>query len=145
MLAVHLENGAVTLRDVPIPRRPPGCAPPPWLAAVALPLGRIPALWWFSTGPAHGETPKICFAGCYLRVGTEIAFIGGRRCEMRKLMLLAAAFVAMLPYQAVARGRVGVFIGAGVPFGGYGGGYGPYFDGPYGYAPYAAVPHAGQV
>ena len=64
---------------------------------------------------------------------------------MRKLMLLAAAFVAMLPYQAVARGRVGVFIGAGVPFGGYGGGYGPYFDGPYGYAPYAAVPNAGQV
>lgn len=26
MLAVHLENGAVTLRDVPVPRRPPGFA-----------------------------------------------------------------------------------------------------------------------
>ena len=26
MLAVHLENGAVTLRDIPIPHRPPGFA-----------------------------------------------------------------------------------------------------------------------
>jgi hypothetical protein len=65
---------------------------------------------------------------------------------MRKLMLLAAAFAAMLPCQAVARGRIGVFVGpAFVPYGGYVGWYGPYFYGPYGYAPYAAVPNAGQV
>jgi hypothetical protein len=62
---------------------------------------------------------------------------------MRKLMLLAAAFAAILPYQAVAGGRVAIFVGPRfVPFGGYGG-YGGY--GPYSYGPYAASPNAGQV
>jgi hypothetical protein len=60
---------------------------------------------------------------------------------MRKLMLLAAAFAAMLPYQAAARGRMGVFVGP--VFAPYG--YGPSFYGPYGYGPYAATPNAGQV
>ena len=60
---------------------------------------------------------------------------------MRKLMLLAAAFAVILSCQTVAWGRVGVFVGpAFVPFGGYGGWYGPYA-----YGPYAVAPNAGQV
>ncbi|MGA3097283.1 MAG: hypothetical protein ABSF25_12560 [Bryobacteraceae bacterium] len=60
---------------------------------------------------------------------------------MKKLMLLGAAFAVILSCQTVAWGRVGVFVGpAFVPFGGYGGWYGPYA-----YGPYAVAPNAGQV
>jgi hypothetical protein len=63
---------------------------------------------------------------------------------MKKLMLLLAAFAVMLPCQAVARGRIGVFVGpAFAPYGAFG--YGPYAYGPYGYGSYGAVPNAGQV
>jgi hypothetical protein len=63
---------------------------------------------------------------------------------MKKFMLVLAAFAVMLPCQAVARGRIGVFVGpAFAPYGGFG--YGPYAYGPYGYGPYGAVPNAGQV
>src|SRR6185369_14893542 len=63
------------------------------------------------------------------------------RCNMKKLLLVSAAFVAMLPITALARGRV--FIGPGfAPYGGYG--YGWY--GSYGmYGPYGATPNAGKV
>ena len=61
--------------------------------------------------------------------------------EDEKMMLLAAAFAVMLPYQAAARGRVGVFVGPRfAPFGWYGGWYDPYFYGPYGYALYPTPP-----
>ena len=64
---------------------------------------------------------------------------------MRKLMLLAAAFAAMLPYQAVGRGRVAVVVGPRfASYGGYGGWYGPAY-GPYPYGLYGATPNAGQV
>lgn len=63
---------------------------------------------------------------------------------MKKLMLLLAAFAVMLPCQAVARGRIGVFVGpAFAPYGAFG--YGPYAYGPYGYGSCGAVPNAGQV
>ena len=53
---------------------------------------------------------------------------------MKKFMLVLAAFAVMLPCQAVARGRIGVFVGpAFAPYGGFG------------YGPYGAVPNAGQV
>ena len=64
---------------------------------------------------------------------------------MRKLMLVAAAFAAMLPFQAVGRARVAVFMGPRMaPFGGYGGWYGPAY-GPYPHGLYGATPNAGQV
>jgi hypothetical protein len=63
---------------------------------------------------------------------------------MKKLLLISAAFVAMLPMTAFARGRVAVFAGPGFsPYGWYGYGYGPYGIYPYG-APFG-VPNAGQV
>ena len=56
-------------------------------------------------------------------------------------MLLAAAFAVILSCQTVAWGRVGVFVGPRVvPFGWYGGRYGPGY-----YEPYAVIPNAGQV
>ena len=60
---------------------------------------------------------------------------------MRRFLLFSAAFVAMLPMTALARGRV--FVGPGFsPYGWYG--YGWY--GPYGmYGPYGAAPNAGKV
>ena len=61
---------------------------------------------------------------------------------MKKLLLISAAFVAMLPMTALARGRVGVFVGpAFAPYGWYG--YGWY--GPYGMCPPFGVPNAGEV
>ena len=63
---------------------------------------------------------------------------------MKRLLLVSAAFVAMLPMTAFARGRVGVFVGPGfAPFGWYGYGYGWY--GPYGMYPPFGVPNAGEV
>src|SRR5882724_3663589 len=59
---------------------------------------------------------------------------------MKRLLLVSAAFVAMLPMTALARGRAGVFVGPGfAPYGWYG--YGWY--GPYGM--YGATPNAGTV
>ena len=59
---------------------------------------------------------------------------------MKKLLLVSAAFVAMLPMTGLARGRVGGFVGpAFAPYGWYG--YGWY--GPYGM--YGATPNAGKV
>jgi hypothetical protein len=64
---------------------------------------------------------------------------------MKRLLLVSAVFLAMLPMSALARGRVGVFVGPGfAPYGWYGyGWYGPYGMYPYGY-PFG-VPNAGQV
>jgi hypothetical protein len=60
---------------------------------------------------------------------------------MKKLLFVSAAFVAMLPMTALARGRVFVEPGF-APDGRYG--YGWY--GPYGmYGPYGATPNAGKV
>jgi hypothetical protein len=65
------------------------------------------------------------------------------RCNMKRLLLVSAAFVAMLPMTALARGRVGVFVGPTFgPYGWYD--YGWY--GPYGmYGPSGATPNAGKV
>lgn len=54
---------------------------------------------------------------------------------MKKLFLAGAAMAALLPMSAMARGRVGVFVGPSFGYG-YWGGFGPY----YGYwgAPYGA-------
>src|SRR5258706_14481410 len=61
---------------------------------------------------------------------------------MKRLLLISAAFVAKLPMTALARGRVGVFVGpAFAPYGWYG--YGWY--GPYGMYPPFGVPNAGEV
>jgi hypothetical protein len=62
---------------------------------------------------------------------------------MKRLLLVSAAFVAMLPMTALARGRVGVFVGPGfAPYGWYGDGW----YGSYGmYGPYGATPNAGKV
>ena len=60
---------------------------------------------------------------------------------MKRLFLVSAAFIAMLPMTALARGRMGVFVGPG--FGPYGW-YGPYY-GMYPYGPYVAAPNAGRV
>jgi hypothetical protein len=62
---------------------------------------------------------------------------------MKRLLLVSAAFLAMLPMTALARGRVGVFVGPGFgPYGWYGDGW----YGPYGmYGPYGATPNAGTV
>ena len=60
---------------------------------------------------------------------------------MRKLMLLAVAFGVILSCQTVAWGRVAVFVGPRI---GYGGWYGPAY-GPYAYGPYAVGTNAGQV
>jgi hypothetical protein len=61
---------------------------------------------------------------------------------MKRLLLVSAAFVAMFPMTALARGRVGVFVGpAFAPYGWYG--YGWY--GPYGMYPPFGVPNAGEV
>jgi hypothetical protein len=60
---------------------------------------------------------------------------------MKRLLLLSFAFMAMLPMTALARGRVGVFVGpAIVPFGWYGW-YGPMYP----YGPYFTTPNAGEV
>jgi hypothetical protein len=62
---------------------------------------------------------------------------------MKRLLLVSAAFVAMLPMTALARGRVGVFVGPG--YGSYGW-WGDGWYGPYGmYGPYGATPNAGKV
>jgi hypothetical protein len=61
---------------------------------------------------------------------------------MKRLLLVSAVFLAMLPMAALARGRGGVFVGPGFgPYGWYG--YGWY--GPYGYGYPFGVPNAGQV
>jgi hypothetical protein len=62
---------------------------------------------------------------------------------MKRILLISAAFVALLPMTALARGRAGVFVGPGfAPYGWYG--YGSY--GPYGmYGPYGVAPNAGTV
>jgi hypothetical protein len=63
---------------------------------------------------------------------------------MKRLLLVSAAFVAMIPMTALARGRASVFVGPGfAPYGWYGSGwYGPYgMYGPY----YGATPNAGTV
>ena len=60
---------------------------------------------------------------------------------MKSLLLVSVAFVAMLPMTALARGRVGVFVGPG--FGPYGW-YSPYY-GMYPYGPYFGAPNAGEV
>jgi hypothetical protein len=61
---------------------------------------------------------------------------------MKRLLLISAAFVAMLPMTALARGRVGVFVGpAFAPYGWYGYGW----NGPYGMYPPFGVPNAGEV
>ena len=64
---------------------------------------------------------------------------------MKRLLLVSAAFMATLPMTALARGRVGVFVGpAFAPYGWYGDGwYSPY--GMYPYGPYGAAPNAGEV
>jgi opacity protein-like surface antigen len=63
---------------------------------------------------------------------------------MKRLLLVSVAFVAMLPTTALARGRVGVFVGpAFAPYGWYGW-YGPYY-GMYPYGPPFGVPNAGEV
>jgi hypothetical protein len=62
---------------------------------------------------------------------------------MKRLLLVSIACVAMLPITALARGRVGVFVGPAFAPYGYGyGWYGPYGMSPYG--PYGA-PNAGEV
>ena len=64
---------------------------------------------------------------------------------MKRLLLVSAAFVAMLPMTAFARGRGAVFMGPGfAPYDWYGyGWYGPYGMYPYG-SPFG-VPNAGEV
>ena len=65
---------------------------------------------------------------------------------MKRLMLLAAVVAVMLPYQAAARGRFGVFVGPRLaPYGWYGGWNDPYFYGPYAYGGYAVAPNTGEV
>jgi len=60
---------------------------------------------------------------------------------MKKLLLVMAAFAAMLPMNAFARGRVAVFVGPSFrPYGWYS----PYY-GMYPYGPYFGAPNAGQV
>src|SRR4030095_12734491 len=62
---------------------------------------------------------------------------------MKKLLLVMAAFAAMLPMNAFARGRVAVFVGPSFRPLGYGW-YGPSY-GMYPYGPYFGTPNAGQV
>ena len=62
---------------------------------------------------------------------------------MKKMMLIAAAALMLLPLTAAARVRVGVFVGGGfAPMGWYG--YGPFY-GPYPYGAFYGAPNAGQV
>jgi len=64
---------------------------------------------------------------------------------MKKLLLVMAAFAAILPMNAFARGRVAVFVGPSFAPYGYGW-YGPsYAYGMYPYGPYFGTPNAGQV
>lgn len=66
---------------------------------------------------------------------------------MNRLTLVGAAFLAILPVTAFARGRLEVFAGGGfAPY--YYGPYGPYYGVPYGVYPYGpafGVPNAGEV
>jgi len=65
-----------------------------------------------------------------------------KRCIVKKLLIVSVAFMAMLPFAAQARGRVGVFIRPSFgPYYGWYGGYYPIY--PYGF--YGGSPNSGQV
>jgi len=74
MLAVHLEGGAVSLRDVPIPKRPPGFALLKLLVAgiCNTDLELLRGYYGFSGTPGHEFVAQVAEAGTPALIGKRV-------------------------------------------------------------------------